>query len=250
MPALLEPPTTEEALRERAEELAHEVEERLEAPAERVEAAEVDDRIAARQRFFDELRTVVRSVAQSPAWRAHDLARQLLLLVEELRDAIEDDPEAEDLEWRQKETLQRLLIVLHTMVRQLEHDAIDRPEQAAHFVAKTLADVEDDSVATLLDTTTRMLRKYRDGDVTQIRKNPNRITLVGQLVNELQYSMTPRGVLLWFDAPMDALGGRTPRQLLDEDPVGNRSTLMSFARSGRAQLDSGGVAYGDVEHSA
>lgn len=248
--ALLEPPTTEAALRKRATEIAHEVEERLEVPAEPTGSAELDDRMADRQEFFDELRTTVRSVAQSPAWRAHDLARQLLLLVEELRDAFEDDPDATDPEWHQKEALQRILVVLRTMLRQLEHDAIDRPEQAAQFIAQTLADVEVGDVAALLDTSSKMVGKYREGHVEQIRKNPNRLTLIGQLVYELQYSMTPRGVLLWFHAPMDALGGRAPRELLDEDPVGNRTALLSLARGGRAQLDSEGVAYGDVEQPA
>jgi hypothetical protein len=248
MPQLLDPPTTEAALRERAEELAHDVEGRLEPASADSEDAEA--RVAARQTFFDELRTVILSIAQSPAWRAHDLARDLLVLVEELRDAIEDDPEAEDPQWRQREVLQRLLVVLHTMLRQLEHGAIDGPEYAARFVAQTLATVEVNEVAALLDTSPKMVNKYRDGEVGQIRKNPHRITLVGQLVYELRYSMTPRGVLLWFDAPMEALDGRTPRQLLDEDPVANASTLITLSRGGRAQLDRGGVAYGDVGQAA
>jgi hypothetical protein len=45
--------------------------------------------------------------------------------------------------------------------------------------------------------------------------------------------MTPGGILLWFDAPTDRLGGRTPRQLLDEDAVAHRDTLMALARGGR-----------------
>src|SRR5947209_16287770 len=77
MPQLLDPPTTEAALRERAEELAHDVEGRLEPASAGSEDAEA--RVAARQTFFDELRTTILSIAQSPAWRAHDLARDLLV---------------------------------------------------------------------------------------------------------------------------------------------------------------------------
>lgn len=200
-------------------------------------------RVRERQAFFDEVRGAVLAVAKSPAWRAHDLARELLVLVEDLRDAIAADPDATDPEWREREVLQRMLVVVRAMLRQLAHDAIDRPEQAARFVAETLADVEVAEVATLLATTPRMVANYRRGDVGQIRKNPNRVTLAGQLVYELQTSMTPRGVLLWFDAPMDQLGGRTPRALLDEDPVANRPVLLTLARGGRGQLDTGGVAY-------
>jgi hypothetical protein len=233
---VLEPPTTEAQLREHAQELAHDVEEHLD-PASR---AQPD----ARQTFFEELRAGVLAVAKSPAWRAHDLARELLVLVEDLRDAIDADPEANDPEWRQRELLQRMLVVLQAMIRQLDHDAIDRPERAARFVAETLADVEVGEVARLLATSPRMVSSYRRGEVGQLRRNLNRVTLVGQLVDELQYSMTPRGVLLWFDAPMAALDGRTPRELLDDDPAANRAPLISLARGGRAQLDVGTVAYG------
>ena len=251
--AVLKPPTTEEELRERAEGLAQDVEEQLEAPIDTTENEQRDQRdqrIAARATFFDALRAAVLAVAKSSAWRAHDLARELLLLVEEFRDAITADPDAQDPEWRQREALQRMLVVLHAMIRQLEHDAIDRPEKAAQFVAKTLSDVEVSEVAVLLESSPRMVANYRKGQVGEIRKHPNRVTLVGQLVYELRYSMTPRGVLLWFDAPMDLLGGRTPRELLDEDPVANRDKLMALARGGRGQLDFGGVSYGDVEHAA
>jgi len=56
-----------------------------------------------------------------------------------------------------------------------------------------------------------------------------------QLVNELLGSMTERGTLLWFDARM--LAGRTPRELIDEDPVTHRRSLMALARGGRMESD-------------
>src|SRR6266508_4654247 len=120
--AVLEPPTTEEELRERAEGLAQEVEDHLEAPTETPVDQERDQRVASREAFFSDLRAAVVAVAKSPAWRAHDLARELLLLVEDLRDAMTADPDARDPEWRQREVLQRMLVVLHAMIRQLAHD--------------------------------------------------------------------------------------------------------------------------------
>ncbi len=257
-PALLEPPTTEAQLRERAEELAGELAVQLELKEE-VEiltaVAPTDDerrqeRVARREAFFEDLRGAVKNIASSPAWRAHDLTTELLLLVERLRDEMVADADATDPEWRVREVLQRMLVVLGAMVRQLMHNAIDRPEQAAEFVAKALADVEVREVARLLDTTTRMVGTYRKGEVKQIRKNPARVTLVGQLVYELHSSMTPRAVLLWFDAPMPVLDGRTPRQLLEEDAVANRPALITLARGGRAQLDRGGARYGALDHAA
>lgn len=105
-------------------------------------------------------------------------------------------------------------------------------------------------VATLLDTAPRMVSNYRKGEVSQIRKNPNRLTLIGQLIYELQYSMTPRGMLLWSDAPMPALSGRTAREFLDEDPVANRPVLTSLVRGGRAQTDQDNLDNGSVVQAA
>ncbi len=257
--ALLEPPTTEEHLRKRAEELAGDVVEHL-APAEEAAAATTaavptadelrDERLARREAFFKQMRAATLNLTASPAWRTHDLTTELLLLVERLRDELAADTDATDPEWRVREVLQRMLVVLRAMVRQLMHNEIDRPEQAARFVAQALADVEVGEVASLLRTTPRMVRNYRTGEVAQIRKNAARVTLIGQLVYELRGSMTSRGVLLWFDARTPELGDRTPRELLDEDPATHRPALIAFARGGRAQTDRGGVAYGALDHAA
>jgi hypothetical protein len=246
---LLEPPPTEEQLRERAEELAGEVAVQLTPDEEGAPAARAD-RIARREEFFAALRGAALSLAASPAWRAHDLTTELLLLVERLRDELAADADATDPEWRVREVLQRMLVVLRAMVRQLMHDAIDRPELAARYVAETLSDLGKAEVAELLGTTPRMVGNYRQGTVGQIRKNPARVTLVGQLVYELIGSMTARGVLLWFDARTPQLGGRTPRELLDEDPATHRPALIALARGGRAQSDRGGARYGALERAA
>jgi hypothetical protein len=242
--ALLEPPETTNELRDRARELADDVDERLEA------SGPEEDGVDRRHEFFAAVRGAVMSIASSPAWRAHDLTTELLLLLERLRDALDADPGGSDPEWRVRETLQRMRVVLRAMVRQLEHNELDRPEHAARFVAQALADVEVGQVAVLLDTSTRMVGNYRTGEVGQIRKNPARVTLVAQLVHELLGSMTPRGALLWFDARMPQLGGRTPRELIDEDPATHRQALMSLARGGRAQTDRGGAVDGAVVHAA
>jgi hypothetical protein len=233
--AVLDPPATTDELRFRANELAQEVTVALEHTN-----GEVADRLARRQAFFAEIRAAVRNLAASPAWRKHDLTTELLLLVERLRDEIEADADGTDPEWRVREALQRARVVLHAMVRQLEHNELDRPEHAAAFVAQALADVEVSQVAALLDTTPRMVANYRNGEVRALRKNPARVTLVAQLVNELLGSMTERGALLWFDARM--LAGRTPRELIDEDPVTYRRPLMALARGGRMEYDVGHAA--------
>jgi hypothetical protein len=248
--AVLDPPVTIDQLRDRATELADEVTVALERPDLR-EAGEQERtrerRLARRQAFFVEIRAGVRNLAASPAWRKHDLTTELLLLMERLRDEIDADADGSDPEWRVREVLQRAVVVLRAMVRQLEHNELDRPEHAAAFVAQALADVEVGQVATLLGITPRMVTTYRKGEVGALRKNPARVTLVAQLVYELLGSMTERGALLWFDARM--IGDRTPRELIDEDPVTYRQPLMSLARGGRSQTDQGD-ALGAVGHAA
>lgn len=253
--AVLEPPATTEDLRDRAEELASEVAIHLEPSPQPVEssafiAARPIDRVTRRDRFFAELRAAVMNIASSDAWHTHGLTTELLLLVERLRDDMEADPDAIDPEWRIRETLQRMLVVLNAMVRQLSHNELDRPEQAARFVAEALADVEVGQVAQLLSTSSRMVTNYRKGEVGQIRKNTARVTLVAQLVHELLGSMTARGVLLWFDARLPQLSGRTARELIDEDPATHRQGLIALARGGRAQLDRGGAADAAVDHAS
>jgi hypothetical protein len=256
MSALLEPPTTTEELRERTAELAGEVAERLhpveQAWDEHVALAGAVAGEAAisatREQFFAAVRAAVRNIARSPAWRTHELTTELLLLVERLRDELDADSDGTDPEWRVREVLQRILVVLQAMVRQLEHNELDRPERAARYVAQALADVEVGQVAALLDTSPRMVANYRRGEVGQIRKNPARVTLVAQLVSELLGSMTPRGALLWFDARL--LEQRTPRELIDEDPATHRQALMALARGGRAQTDRGGAPHGAVDRAA
>ena len=108
--------------------------------------------------------------------------------------------------------------------------------------------MEVGQIATLLGTSPRIVSNYREEKVGQIRKDPARITLVAQLVNELLGSMTPRGALLWFDARL--LDGRTPSELIDEDPATYRAPLNDLARGGSAQTDRDGARYGALEDAA
>src|SRR4051794_26805927 len=137
--ALLEPPSTEAELRERAEELAGDVAEQLAPPEASAIAAKpaVTERLARRHASFEAIRAASLNLASSPAWRAHDLTTEMLLLVERLRDEHDADADATDPEWRVREVLQRMLAVLRAMVRQLMHNAIDDPVQAARFTAET-----------------------------------------------------------------------------------------------------------------
>jgi hypothetical protein len=159
----------------------------------------------------------------------------MLLLIENLRDDLAADAQGADPQWRVRESLQRGLVVLQTMVRQLDHRDLDDPGHAARFVAQALAGTEPEQTAALLDST-----GLRDRDRSD--EHATRTTLVAHLVYELLGSMTPRGVQMWFDTRMPQLAGRTPRQLVDENSDLHRPALISLARAGRGQTDRAGTA--------
>jgi hypothetical protein len=246
--ALLDPPKTQDELLERAQQLKEDVDEGLAyediaqglAHEEPADDAERDEPVQARDAWFAQLKDLIKSVTRSEIWQAHDLARELLITRDDLAEAIEADHDATDPEWRQRAALMRMKVVVEAMLRQLEHHAIDRPEHAAEFVATRLAEVGDAEIAQLLGTTPRMVGKYRTEGVKEIRKDPNRVTLIGQLVYELQNARTPRGVALWFEAPREALGEQTPLALIEQDVARARETLIPLARGGRGQLDRAG----------
>lgn len=246
MSALAAPPTTDAALRDSAHALERDLDDALapERPGAIVVSSETlaraaarKQRVADRDRQFAGLREEVLQLARSPLWRAHDLARELLLTLEDLRAAVEADPDALDPEWREREAMMRMRVVIQAMVRQLDHAAIDSPPVAAKLVAETLADVEVGEVARLLGATSKSVENWRSGRVEQIKRNPSRVALVGQLVYELRDSMTPRGVLMWFDRPREQFGGSTPRELLDANVADAAGKLLPLARGGRGQLD-------------
>jgi hypothetical protein len=232
--ATIEPVTNEHDLLEHAEQLREDL--GLALGEEADESLAELERKEARDARFEELRGHVLSVTRSPVWEAHDLARDLLNTLEDLRDAKEDDADAADPEWREREALMRMRVVCEAMVRQLHHQVIDQPHVAAQFVATQLKDVGDAELGRLLDATPRMVEKYRAG-VSEIRKDPHRIALIGQLVFELKNSRTPRGVLMWFDAPREPLEHKTPLELINQSVPEAFEILPALARGARGQLD-------------
>jgi hypothetical protein len=238
MSVVADPLITTDALRERAHEIEHDLDEALALGRPDVALANARrQRGAHRRRQFEALRDEVVQLARSPLWRAHDLARELLLTLEDLRAAIEADPQAMDPGWHEREAMMRMRVVTQAMLRQLDHGAIDSPAVAAKLVVETLADVEAREVARLLGATPKSVENWRSGRVEQVRRNPSRVALIGALVYELRASFTPRGILLWFDRPREQFGGRTPRELLDADVADAAGKLLPLARGGRGQLD-------------
>lgn len=244
MSALAAPPTsTDDTLRERVETLERDVFAALKPYQEpstrdlRNDPVSRKRRVSERERWFERVRDEILGLARDPAWRDHALARELLLTLEDVRAEIALDPDALDEGWKVRYAMKIMHVVVQAMLRQLDHAAIDDPAYAARFVAEELRNVEIREVARLLGATTKSVRNWREGRVEQIKRNPDRITLIGQLAYELRNSMTGHGILFWFDAPREQFGERTPRELIDADVAEAGRKLLPLARGGRAQLD-------------
>lgn len=243
MSALAAPPTTGDGLRERVEALAHELDAALKPYDEpstrdlRNDPVSRKRRVTERDRWFERVRGESLALMRNPAWRDHALGVELLLTLEDVRAEISGDPDALDREWKVRYVMKVMRVVVAAMLRQLDHEAIDDPVVAAKLVVDELRNVAVGSVARLLGATTKSVRNWRDGNVEQIKRNPDRIVLIGQLVYELRNSMTGHGILLWFDRSREQFAGRTPRELIDADVAEAEPLLLSLARGGRAQLD-------------
>ncbi len=235
-------PTTGDTLRERIEALEHDVYAALKPYQEpttrdlRNDPVSRKRRVTERERWFERVRSEILTLARDPAWRDHALARELLLTLEDLRAEIALDRDALDEGWKVRYAMKIMHVVVQAMLRQLDHAAIDDPAVAARFVAEELRNVEVREVARLLGATTKSVRNWREGRVEQIKRNPHRITLIGQLVYELRSSWTDHGILMWFDAPREQFNERTPRELIDADVADAGRKLIPLARGGRAQL--------------
>ena len=236
------PPTTGDALRERIEALAQDLYAALKPYDEpstrdlRNDPVSRKRRVTERDRWFERVRSEILGLGRDPAWRDHALARELLLTLEDLRAEIALDRDALDEGWKVRYAMKIMHVVVQAMLRQLDHAAIDDPAFAARFVAEELRNVEVREVARLLGATTKSVRNWREGRVEQIKRNPQRIRLIGQLVYEVRNSTTPYGIVLWFDAPREQFGNRTPRELIDDDVADAAQRLLPLARGGRGQL--------------
>jgi DNA-binding transcriptional regulator YiaG len=236
-------PFTDAELRERVEALERDVFAALKPYQEpstrdlRNDPVSRKRRVSARERWFERVQGEILELARNPAWRDHGLTVELLLTLEDVRAEIALDRDALDADWKVRYPMKLMHVVAQAMLRQLDHAAIDDPAYAARFVAEELRNVEIREVARLLGATTKSVRNWREGRVEQIKRNPDRITLIGQLAYELRNSTTGHGILFWFDAPREQFGGRTPRELIDADVADAGRKLLPLARGGRAQLD-------------
>ena len=174
-------------------------------------------------------RVVLELSASLPAGVEDYEARQLLRFMTELRQALD----AGDSGAAQLAAMQ-LGDVARRLGRRLEHASLEDPDEAARFVFEQLDSLSATDLASLLGVTTKTVGNWKAGK--PVKQKVDRVRLVAQLVAYLRHSMTPTGLLMWFENPADQLKRKTPLQLIDADVSSSWLPLVSYARGGRGQL--------------
>lgn len=163
-------------------------------------------------------------------------ARKLFEFLIELRRAITADVEATDERGDVELATMKMRDVVHRLARRLEHTILDDPQAAARSVFTTLANIGVGDLARLLGVSTKTVNTWKAGG--PVTRKAERVVVLAQLLTYLRSSMTPVGLVMWFDAPRHQLGGRTPLELLNENEAAAREMLVSLARGARGQLAS------------
>jgi DNA-binding transcriptional regulator YiaG len=87
------------------------------------------------------------------------------------------------------------------------------PKQLVSWLSEILP-VSQRELAAILGVNARKLQRWLHGANEPEGDDALRVTVVARIVNQLRHSLTPVGVLRWFDRTRAELGGRKPRTLL------------------------------------
>lgn len=100
---------------------------------------------------------------------------------------------------------------------------------ALRVVGELLSKASAQEMATILGVSAKTLAAWRDG--AEIRSsNAKRLVLVARCLLLLRATMTPTGLLMWFQAPVAQLDGRSPVEEMDRDPgAAGGERLLAFA---------------------
>jgi transcriptional regulator with XRE-family HTH domain len=227
--------TTREDLRSKANAVERLVEADRGVEEPSAAAERLRERRARRDAWYREVEDAVLDLTNTlPAGTQDYEARQLFRFLIELKRAIEDDVKAKDADGRVQLASIRMTDVVRRMERRIEHSVLEDPDEAARFVLDQLDVLPAADLARLLGVSTRTVGNWRSG--SPVRQKVDRVKLVAQLVAYLRHSMTPTGMLMWFENGADLLDGRAPAELLADDVTRAWAPLVSYARGGRGQL--------------
>ena len=226
-------PTIGESLRSKAERVEGLVERSVDEHAS--DDKKLKDRVARRWEWYRRVEDAVLDLVNAlPAGTEDYEARQLFVFLTELRRALDADTKTTDKDGQVRLAAMRMGDVARRLERRLEHSVLEDADEAARYVFEQLDSIGATELARLLGVSTKTVGAWRSGK--SVKQKVARVKLVAQLVSYLRYSMTPTGLVMWFDNEADLLDGRSPIQLLDESVSAAWEPLVSYARGGRGQL--------------
>ena len=156
-------------------------------------------------------------------------ARKLLLFIRQLRHAAAASDAAGA--WLSALSVQD---VLRRISLRLERELVEDAGVALRVVDELLPEVSAQELATILGVSAKTLAAWRDG--AEIRsRDAKRLVLVAGCLLLLRATMTPTGLLMWFQAPVAQLDGRSPVQEMERDMNDAWTRLQDFAAGGRAR---------------
>jgi hypothetical protein len=242
MPAVATPTSLgpEEVYRELREKIGN-VESLMVSPRAPASDTSVDDRSAVevverRRVWYRDIQDAVLDLSKTFPEGVDDFdVRKLLEFVVGLGHLIEDDETAADEKGEIELATMHAADVVRRIQRRLLRQHLDDPGAALGFIFGTLQGVAAGELARLLGTSTKTIGSWKKGGAVRQTAKLHRILLVAQVLTYLRDSLTPHGLILWFEAERDQLDGRTPRQILDDEP-GAYELVLDLAKGSRAQL--------------
>jgi hypothetical protein len=171
--------------------------------------------------------------AEAQGAQGYDL-RKLFEFLLEMRNAIDSDPQGRDSAGEVELARMKMGDVTRRIGRRLMHEQLDDPRAAADYVFATLHGVGAGDLARILGVSSKTVSNWKVG--RPVVRGVQRVVTVAHTLTYIRASMTPLGLVMWFDAPRDQLGNRTPLQVLNANVSRARPILIELARGSRGQL--------------
>jgi hypothetical protein len=192
-------------------------------------------RIERRAAWFRQVEDAVLDLSNAIPQGVEDYdVRKLLGFAVDLRRGLEDDPDGSDPDGAVDLATVQMADVVRRIKRRLLHEKLDDPGAAVQFVLGVLGGISVSEISTVLGVSTKTIGAWRHG--APVKHNARRVVVVAQAISYLRASMTPRGIVMWFESERDQLGMRTPLRLLDGGEASAHATLVGLARASRGQL--------------